>query len=48
MINMRIVTKRIVSNYKHKRCKTRIIKMKITTTRKAISRYNEKKGERKR
>jgi hypothetical protein len=31
---MRTTTKRVVNNHKHKRCMTRIIKIKIMTTKK--------------
>jgi hypothetical protein len=43
MINMRTVTKRSTSNYKHKKCKTRTTKIKITMIRKVVGSYNEKK-----
>ncbi len=43
MINMRIVTKKNTSNYKHKKCKTRTTKIKITMIRKIVGSYNEKK-----
>ncbi len=45
MINMKTMTRRTVNNYKHKRCKTRTIKIKITTTRRVSSSYNEKRRE---
>jgi hypothetical protein len=41
MINMRTVTKRSTSNYKHKKCKTRTTKIKITMIRKVVGSYNE-------
>jgi len=34
---MRIVNRRVTSNYKHKKCKTRTTNIKITTTRKVIT-----------
>jgi hypothetical protein len=37
MINMMIVIRRVVNNYKHKRCKTMTTKMKIMTTRMVAS-----------
>jgi len=43
MINMRTVTKRSTSNYKHKKCKTRTTKIKITMIRKVVDSYNEEK-----
>jgi len=45
MINMRIVTKRVVNSYKYKGCKMRTTKIKITTTRKVVTNYNKKKGK---
>lgn len=32
MISMRTATRRVVNNHKHKRCKTRITKIKIMTS----------------
>ncbi len=43
MINMKTVTKRITNNYKHKRCKTRTTKIKITMIRKGASSCRKKK-----
>ncbi len=42
-INMRTAIGRIISNYKHKRCNMRTTKIKITTTRKVVSNYIEKR-----
>jgi hypothetical protein len=42
---MRTMTRRIASNYKHKRCKTRTIRIKITMTRKVTNSYNKKRGK---
>jgi hypothetical protein len=48
-INMKTTTKKVASNCKrckHKRCKTQTSKIKITMTKKFISSYNQKGGER--
>ncbi len=44
-INMRIMTKRVISNYKkckHKRCKTQTTRIKIITTKRVTSNDNQK------
>jgi hypothetical protein len=41
-INMRTVTKRVVNNYKNKRCKMRTAKIKITTTKRVVSNCSQK------
>jgi hypothetical protein len=41
MINMRTMTKKVVSSYKHKRCKMIIAKIKITMTRTIANSYNQ-------
>jgi hypothetical protein len=43
MINMRIATKKVMNNYKHKGCKMRTTKIKIMTTRKVASNCNKEK-----
>lgn len=43
MINMRITTKRVANNYKHKKCKMKITKIKIMTTKKVVNTYSEKR-----
>ncbi len=45
MIDMRITTKKAVSSYKHKRCKTQITKIKITMTKKVASSCNQEGRE---
>jgi len=45
MISMRIVIKRVVNSYKHKGCKMKTTKIKITTPRKVASNCNKEKGE---
>lgn len=42
-INMRTVIERIICNCKHKRCNTRTTEIKITTTRKVVNNYIEKR-----
>ncbi len=46
-INMRIMTKRVTNNYKHKRCKMRTTKIKITMIMKVTSSSNQEGGKRK-
>ncbi len=43
MINMRIAIRRVKNNYKHKQCKMRTTKIKITTNKKVPNSYNEEK-----
>ncbi len=45
MINMRIAIRRVTNNYKHKQCKMRTTKIKITMNKKVPSSYNEEKGK---
>jgi hypothetical protein len=45
MINMRIMTKKVTSRYKHKKCRMKITKIKITMTKKVVNNYSEKRGE---
>ncbi len=42
---MRTMTRRITSIYKHKRCKTRTTKIKITMIRKVISSCSKERGK---
>ncbi len=45
MIDVKTATKRVVSSCKHKRCKTRTTKIKITMTKKVANNCSqEKKG----
>lgn len=45
IINMRITTKRLTSNYKHKRCKMMTKKIKITTTKMIANNCNQEGGQ---
>jgi hypothetical protein len=45
MINMRIVTRRVVNIYKHKGCKMKTTKIKIMTTRRVANNCNKKRGK---
>ncbi len=44
MINMRTVMKRVVNNHKHKKCKTRTKKIKITIIRRIIDNCSQEGG----
>jgi ATP-dependent Lon protease len=46
MIDMRTASRRVTNNYKHKRCKMRTTKIKITTIKKVTSSYNQEGGKR--
>ncbi len=48
MINTKTVTKRVANSRKPKKCKTRITKIKIMTTKKVINNCNKERGERRR
>jgi hypothetical protein len=45
MINMRTTPKKVVNNYKHKKCKTKITKIKIMMTKKVVKNCSENKGK---
>lgn len=45
MINMRTTTKRVANSYKHKKCKTKITKIKITMTKNVVNNCNKKRGK---
>jgi hypothetical protein len=47
MINMRIVSRRVANNYKHKRCKTWTTKIKIITTKRVVNHCNQRGRRRK-
>jgi hypothetical protein len=44
MINMRIMTKRVVGSYKHKKCKMRTTKIEVKITRKIAKNCSEEGG----
>jgi hypothetical protein len=48
MINMRTMTRRVANNYKHKPCKMKTTKIKITTNKRVPDNCNEEKGKGKR
>jgi uncharacterized protein YhfF len=45
MINMRTASRRVMNSYKHKRCKMKTTKIKITTIRRVTSSYNQDEGK---
>jgi uncharacterized protein YhfF len=45
MINMKTMTKRVANSHKHKKCRTRITKIKIMTTKRVINNCNKKRGK---
>jgi hypothetical protein len=45
MNNMRTTTRRVANNYKHKRCKMKTTKIKITSNKKVPNSCNEEKGK---
>jgi hypothetical protein len=45
MINMKIMSRRVANNYKHKRCKTLTTKIMIITTKRSLITITREGGE---